>query len=344
MPPITATSPNLPETSDAITLELRKQDSLLNQIHSEMNAGYVTKKREEQLWEVQRIITQLKRKLRTFEKKADAQQQNQQRQQQQPTSTRSLDDTVDAADLPSVAEPLLHSATASIIKPLSAGSDDDSQRTATAFSGESTTTHANNTGTKSTPHDSPDNAVPSDAATGTDGSDNTHMYDDPSSATSETLGDTAQLPNSDDQLYVHAESGLLLLPATHPDCQLLLRLQLENVELDKWKAQLQERINTARAQIVWLRTALRQMGDDDHLIGSGGLTQKQQQQQTLLQNAVLDGLSGEELSGYERIVARYAQENALLEHKKQLLVREVFEENVELIQMQVDYSMKHFKY
>lgn len=60
VPPITATSPNLPETSDEITRELKKQDSLLNQIHAEMNAGYVTKKREEKLWEVQRIITQLK--------------------------------------------------------------------------------------------------------------------------------------------------------------------------------------------------------------------------------------------------------------------------------------------
>lgn len=60
VPPITATSPNLPETSDEICEELRKQESLLNQIHAEMNAGFVTKKREEQLWEVQRIITQLK--------------------------------------------------------------------------------------------------------------------------------------------------------------------------------------------------------------------------------------------------------------------------------------------
>lgn len=41
-----------------------------------MNAGFVTKKREEQLWETQRIITQLKRKLRTFEKKQDSMQKS----------------------------------------------------------------------------------------------------------------------------------------------------------------------------------------------------------------------------------------------------------------------------
>ncbi|XP_052850898.1 ralA-binding protein 1 [Drosophila gunungcola] len=71
VPPLTSASPNLPDTPEDIQTELRKQDSLLNQIHSEMNAGFITKKREEQLWEVQRIITQLKRKLRTFEKKQD---------------------------------------------------------------------------------------------------------------------------------------------------------------------------------------------------------------------------------------------------------------------------------
>lgn len=59
VPPITASSPNLPETPDEISTELMKQESLLAQIHAEMHAGFVSKKREEQLWEVQRIITQL---------------------------------------------------------------------------------------------------------------------------------------------------------------------------------------------------------------------------------------------------------------------------------------------
>lgn len=54
------TSPNLPETAEDIHFELRKQESFLNQIHAEMNAGFVTKKREEDLWEIQRMITQLK--------------------------------------------------------------------------------------------------------------------------------------------------------------------------------------------------------------------------------------------------------------------------------------------
>lgn len=41
-------------------IELKKQESLLSQIHAEMNAGFISTTREELLWEVQRIITQLK--------------------------------------------------------------------------------------------------------------------------------------------------------------------------------------------------------------------------------------------------------------------------------------------
>ncbi|KAH8311820.1 hypothetical protein KR044_008185 [Drosophila immigrans] len=71
VPPLTSSSPGLPDKPEDIQTELRKQDSLLSQIHSEMNAGFISKKREEQLWEVQRIITQLKRKLRSCEKKQE---------------------------------------------------------------------------------------------------------------------------------------------------------------------------------------------------------------------------------------------------------------------------------
>lgn len=60
IPPLSGANPALPESRGGIVQELGKQESLLSQIHSEMNSGFVTKRREEQLWEVQRIITQLK--------------------------------------------------------------------------------------------------------------------------------------------------------------------------------------------------------------------------------------------------------------------------------------------
>lgn len=43
--------------------ELQKQESLLNALHAEINAGSTDQEKEELLWEVQRIVTQLKRKV-----------------------------------------------------------------------------------------------------------------------------------------------------------------------------------------------------------------------------------------------------------------------------------------
>lgn len=59
VPPLTS-SAQLPEELSLMETELAKQESLLTQIHAEMNAGFISKAREELLWEVQRIITQLK--------------------------------------------------------------------------------------------------------------------------------------------------------------------------------------------------------------------------------------------------------------------------------------------
>ncbi|CAL7937989.1 unnamed protein product [Xylocopa violacea] len=76
VPPLSAGSVNLPDTVESIAAELSKQESLLSQIHMQMNAGFVTKSREEQLWEVQRMITQLKRKYKTVQKMEGAAQKS----------------------------------------------------------------------------------------------------------------------------------------------------------------------------------------------------------------------------------------------------------------------------
>ncbi|XP_029171449.1 ralA-binding protein 1 [Nylanderia fulva] len=68
VPPLSSGSTNLPDSVEGIAAELSKQESLLSQIHMQMNAGFVTKSREEQLWEVQRMITQLKRKYKSVQK------------------------------------------------------------------------------------------------------------------------------------------------------------------------------------------------------------------------------------------------------------------------------------
>lgn len=63
----------LPDTPAAIEDELGKQENLLNELHAELNAGLRDKQKEEQLWEIQRIVTQLKRKLRFLKQVQDKQ-------------------------------------------------------------------------------------------------------------------------------------------------------------------------------------------------------------------------------------------------------------------------------
>ncbi|XP_077581268.1 ralA-binding protein 1 [Stigmatopora nigra] len=59
-----ATMPALPETQDSIKEEIRRQEFLLNCLHRDLQAGVKDLSKEERLWEVQRILTALKRKLR----------------------------------------------------------------------------------------------------------------------------------------------------------------------------------------------------------------------------------------------------------------------------------------
>uniref|UniRef100_A0A7N8WIY9 RalA binding protein 1 n=1 Tax=Mastacembelus armatus TaxID=205130 RepID=A0A7N8WIY9_9TELE len=59
-----ATMPVLPETQESIKEEIRRQEFLLNCLHRDLQAGVKDLSKEERLWEVQRILTALKRKLR----------------------------------------------------------------------------------------------------------------------------------------------------------------------------------------------------------------------------------------------------------------------------------------
>uniref|UniRef100_A0A8C5ARP7 RalA binding protein 1 n=1 Tax=Gadus morhua TaxID=8049 RepID=A0A8C5ARP7_GADMO len=59
-----ATMPALPETQESIKEEIRRQEFLLNCLHRDLQAGVKDLSKEERLWEVQRILTALKRTLR----------------------------------------------------------------------------------------------------------------------------------------------------------------------------------------------------------------------------------------------------------------------------------------
>ena len=55
----------LPDSPAQLEEELLKQESLLNNLHEELRSGISDQEKEEQLWEVQRVVTQLKRKVRS---------------------------------------------------------------------------------------------------------------------------------------------------------------------------------------------------------------------------------------------------------------------------------------
>ena len=90
-----------------------------------------------------------------------------------------------------------------------------------------------------------------------------------------------------------------------------------------WKQQLQSRINAERAECVKLKKAL----DAQHL------------SQINSNCEIQSHLSAEE-SEYERLIEHYLKENALLEQKRILLSKEIVDENLSLIQLQVELAMK----
>ncbi|XP_005106675.1 ralA-binding protein 1 [Aplysia californica] len=61
----------LPDNPVALEEELAKQESLLNQLHVDLNSGLTDPVIEEQLWEVQRVVTQLKRKIKMAKKNVE---------------------------------------------------------------------------------------------------------------------------------------------------------------------------------------------------------------------------------------------------------------------------------
>lgn len=116
-----------------------------------------------------------------------------------------------------------------------------------------------------------------------------------------------------------------MLPENHPEFLPLLRLQLENLELAQWKSQLQSRIIADRKDMVQLREMLK----------NNNLTIEQNLSDDILQESLT--------SPDEEVVAYLLKKNSLLEKKKNLLGREIYDQNVELIQLQVELAVRTFK-
>jgi len=88
-----------------------------------------------------------------------------------------------------------------------------------------------------------------------------------------------------------------------------------------WKQQLQSRISAERAECVKLKRLL----------------ENQPQVANNIENHT--SLTADDPE-FDRIVEHYMKENALLEQKRILLGKEIVEENLALIQLQVDLAMK----
>lgn len=203
---------------------------------------------------------------------------------------------------------LSYDVTVQLSKTKSICSDDESLKT-TIISTES------NTETKTSPQEIADTTV-SSVASGRNEKSNTLNE-------STSIGDE----NSPNKITVN-ENGFLMLPESHPDYLNLIRLQLENHELIQWKQRLQRRIQNERTEVTKLKAVLNAKLANSIAIDNNN---------TDTLNSLPDG------SAYERVVAQYVLENTLLEQKKNLLAKEIFEENQKLIQLQVELAIRQFQ-
>lgn len=212
-------------------------------------------------------------------------------ERRQDSMQKSIDDGIGDLDTS-----LSYEVTAQLSKTKSICSDDESLKTLTIISTES------NTETKTSPQDVPEKSQP--------------QQDDVSTESA----------NETDKIIVN-ENGMLMLPESHPEYLNLIRLQLENYELNNWKQHLQRRIQNERTEVTRLKAILNNARQANPTA-------------VPLNDPVVTLPDG---SNYERIVAQYVLENTILEEKKNHLAKEIFEENQKLIKLQVELAVRQFQ-
>ncbi|XP_060073425.1 ralA-binding protein 1-like [Ylistrum balloti] len=80
----------LPDNPAGLEEELAKQESLLNALHQEV-AGVKDADKEEQLWEVQRVVTELKRKIKFAKKAVDSEKRRREKEEFRRSHTENDD-------------------------------------------------------------------------------------------------------------------------------------------------------------------------------------------------------------------------------------------------------------
>lgn len=135
----------------------------------------------------------------------------------------------------------------------------------------------------------------------------------------------SQISNEVSEILTTDENGFMMIPVTHPDYMTLIRLQLENQELISWKEQLQARITAERSEVVRLKKVLSEVAP---VISENHVPQMP--------------LNPQEEADFERLTAHYLKENCLLQEKRNLLAKDLFDENRALIQLQVELALQKF--
>ncbi|KAJ9595901.1 hypothetical protein L9F63_012920 [Diploptera punctata] len=339
VPPLTAGSPSLPDTPTGITDQLRKQESLLNQIHREMNAGFVSKRKEEQLWEVQRIITQLKKieNLRIVQR-AQEMSQNQ-KSLEEDRSTKICDDefridlTLQKASSCSEEDTMLSTASTSEVKP--SGSDVASAKPSPdePVPPQQQQQQVAQTQSSQDVVDSPQDAV--------DMVPKQQVQEVQAPAAEVATASTSKADISSDEEEGNAESVTggeeQLAGGEEEELQGLLQeermLLLEHQELLSLQADLQGRVQEERAEIERLRAELATARtkynfrgfDEDSSEGSSSPSHSE----------------GSDVDDPEIVtrIAELQRDNQLLQQKKSNLVRRIMEEREACLHLRVQLSL-----
>lgn len=136
-----------------------------------------------------------------------------------------------------------------------------------------------------------------------------------------TVTATDEIATTEIEKVFVGENGFLMLHKDHPQFSSLIRLQLENQELLNWKQQLQTKIQSERSECV----KLKKLADAI-------------EPETIAESHP-SALSSNDPE-IEKLIEHYVKENGLLEQKRQLLSKEIYEENLSLIQLMVECRMK----
>lgn len=124
--------------------------------------------------------------------------------------------------------------------------------------------------------------------------------------------------NTAKEILTITESGFLALPADHPEAAAFLQLQLENLQLQKYKQQLQSAILKERAEIVTLKKQLQSSRRVDQVEPAPPPPETEQDR---------------------RAMTELLSQNVYLESVRSLLCEKIIEEQQKIVDLNVQFGL-----